>query len=515
MQHLKLNRVRLLALVVVLTLALVPLATVSAQTHVFINEIHYDNSSTDVGEAIEIAGPVDTDLTGWSVVLYNGNGGAVYDTITLSGIIPDQQGGLGTLSFTPPGGSIQNGSPDGMALVAPGDVVVQFLSYEGTFTAVGGPADGLISTDIGVEEGSSTPVGDSLQLIGTGASYEDFSWSGPSASTFGAVNAGQTFDGGSGPDYTPIYEIQYTTDPTGDSPLAGQADVTTEGVVTARFQYGYFIEDPAGGDWNGLWVHDTDNLPAMGNRVRLTGTVIEYYELTELDALTDYQVVSSGNPLPAAAVLATGDVSQEQWESVLVRVENVTVSNEDLGYGEWSVNDGTGDVVIDDKGSYTYTPVNGEALAAVVGPLDYSYDVFKILPRDDNDIVLPIPPSALVVNEFLADPAGDLAGDANGDGERDSSDDEFVEIVNDSDDDIDVSGWTLSDAVSVRHTFPDGTIISARCAIVVFGGGTPTGAFGGVFVQTASSGRLELNNGGDTITLQRRLDGSGDGCLRL
>jgi predicted extracellular nuclease len=510
MRHLKMNRVRLLALAVVLTLALVPLVTVSAQTHVFINEIHYDNDGTDTGEAIEIAGPAETDLSGWSLVLYNGSTGTAYDTTSLSNVIPDQQDGFGTLVFTYTVNGIQNGAPDGIALVNPSNTVVQFLSYEGAFTAVGGAADGLTSTDIGVEEGSSTPVGDSLQLIGTGASYEDFSWSGPSASTFGAVNAGQTFDGGSGPDYTPIYDIQYTTDPTGDSPLAGQADVTTEGVVTARFQYGYFIEDPAGGDWNGLWVHDTDNLPAMGNRVRLTGTVIEYYELTELDALTDYQVVSSGNPLPAAAVLATGDVSQEQWESVLVRVENVTVSNEDLGYGEWSVNDGTGDVVIDDKGSYTYTPVNGEALAAVVGPLDYSYDVFKILPRDDNDIVLPIPPSALVVNEFLADPAGDLAGDANGDGERDSSDDEFVEIVNDSDDDIDVSGWTLSDAVSVRHTFPDGTIISARCAIVVFGGGSPTGAFGGVVVQTASSGALGLNNDGDTITLS---DGSTDQAM--
>ncbi len=42
---------------------------------VFINEIHYDNAGTDTGEAVEIAGPAGTDLTGWSLVLYNGNGG--------------------------------------------------------------------------------------------------------------------------------------------------------------------------------------------------------------------------------------------------------------------------------------------------------------------------------------------------------------------------------------------------------------------------------------------------------
>ena len=51
-----------------------------AQTSVFINELHYDNDGTDAGEAIEIAGPAGTDLTGWSLVLYNGNGGAPYTT---------------------------------------------------------------------------------------------------------------------------------------------------------------------------------------------------------------------------------------------------------------------------------------------------------------------------------------------------------------------------------------------------------------------------------------------------
>ena len=41
-----------------------------------------------------------TDLAGWSVVGYNGNGGVVYDTENLSGTIPAQQGGFGTLGFS-------------------------------------------------------------------------------------------------------------------------------------------------------------------------------------------------------------------------------------------------------------------------------------------------------------------------------------------------------------------------------------------------------------------------------
>jgi hypothetical protein len=45
---------------------------------VFINEIHYDNAGTDVGEGVEIAGTAGTDLTGWSIIPYNGNGGVSY-----------------------------------------------------------------------------------------------------------------------------------------------------------------------------------------------------------------------------------------------------------------------------------------------------------------------------------------------------------------------------------------------------------------------------------------------------
>ena len=139
---------------------------VKAQTAVFINEIHYDNASTDVGEAVEVAGPAGTDLGGWSLVFYNGNGNTSYGTLSLSGVLADLDNGYGTLSF--PFSGIQNGSPDGIALVDSGGTAVQFLCYEGTFTATGDAADGMLCEDIGVQEGSSTPIGHSLQLGGTG-----------------------------------------------------------------------------------------------------------------------------------------------------------------------------------------------------------------------------------------------------------------------------------------------------------------------------------------------------------
>ena len=168
-------------------------ASASAQS-VFINEIHYDNDGTDTGEFIEVAGPAGTDLTGWSLFLYTLNGSS-YRDVALGETIPNQQNGFGTVSTSFPTNGIQNGPSDGVALVMPDGTVVQFLSYEGVLTATEGPADGMTSTDIGVRETGSTPAGESLQLIGSGTSYDDFAWAGPVEDSPGEVNDGQSFMG--------------------------------------------------------------------------------------------------------------------------------------------------------------------------------------------------------------------------------------------------------------------------------------------------------------------------------
>jgi len=163
-------------------------ATAVAPPTVYFSEIHYDNVGADADERIEITGPAGTDLSGWQVVLYNGNGGVTYNTQTLSGTIPATCGANGVVVLTYPADGIQNGSPDGMALVNGGGQVVEFLSYEGTFAATNGPALGMTAVDIGVLE-NGAPVGQSLQRSSAGT------WSGPVASTFGACND----DGGQPP----------------------------------------------------------------------------------------------------------------------------------------------------------------------------------------------------------------------------------------------------------------------------------------------------------------------------
>ncbi|WP_420715250.1 lamin tail domain-containing protein [Corallococcus sp. BB11-1] len=93
------------------------------------------------------------------------------------------------------------------------------------------------------------------------------------------------------------------------------------------------------------------------------------------------------------------------------------------------------------------------------------------------------------INEVLLNEAG---SDVNG---------EFVELVNTGTAAVDLSGYTLSDSASVRHTFPSGTTVAAGKAVVVFGGasGIPSGTVG---ATAATTGTLGLSNSGDTVTLR-------------
>ncbi|MEI6409649.1 MAG: hypothetical protein WCR52_09725, partial [Bacteroidota bacterium] len=162
---------------------------------IWINEFHYDNSGTDVGEFVEVAGSAGINLTDYQIILYNGNGGVVYTTTPLTGSIDNEGSGFGAVSFSYPTNGIQNGSPDGIALYQVStNMVIQFLSYEGVFQAVDGPATGIFSTDIGVAEQGNEAAGLSLQLTGTGQIASNFTWVGPIAQSPGTLNAGQTIN---------------------------------------------------------------------------------------------------------------------------------------------------------------------------------------------------------------------------------------------------------------------------------------------------------------------------------
>jgi len=251
-----------------------PVQFANPSTTVFINEIHYDNAGTDAGESIEVAGPAGTDLTGWSLVLYNGSNGAPYNTTLLSSVISDLGSGYGVVVVSYPVNGIQNGSPDGIALVDQSDTLVQFLSYEGSFSGVGGPANGVTSTDIGVAEGSSTPAGYSLQLTGSGSTYGDFTWASEAANTFGAVNTGQVFSVPSAPFINEIHYDNASTDIGEAVEIAGPAGTDLTGWSLVRYNgatgqvYTSPAADPAGSDVL------SGTIPDLGGGY---GVVVVYY----------------------------------------------------------------------------------------------------------------------------------------------------------------------------------------------------------------------------------------------
>lgn len=157
-------------LVLMLALTLIPKGA-HADEDVFVSEIHYDNAGADTGEAIEVTAAAGMDMAGWSIVLYNGSSTQLkpYNTTALMGTVA----GEGAFTVSYPSDAIQNGAPDGWALVDPNGNVAEFLSYEGTFVPLEGPAIGFASEDIGVAESSTTPIGESLQKL-------DGIWTGPS-----------------------------------------------------------------------------------------------------------------------------------------------------------------------------------------------------------------------------------------------------------------------------------------------------------------------------------------------
>lgn len=89
----------------------------------------------------------------------------------------------------------------------------------------------------------------------------------------------------------------------------------------------------------------------------------------------------------------------------------------------------------------------------------------------------PAPAETLVINEILANEPGSRTAE------------EFVELLNLGDSAVDLAGYSVSDSSAVRHVFEPGSTLPAGAVVVIFAG-------------AASSGGLQLNNDGDSVTLR-------------
>ena len=191
-----------------------------------------------------------------------------------------------------------------------------------------------------------------------------------------------------------IYDIQFTDNPNGDSPYEGQT-VTVEGIVTGAGFSGdkFFMSDPEGGAWSGIYVYNTSQSGIeIGDLVEVTGEVQEYYDFTELSYVS-VTILSSGNELPEPVIATTNEIAtEEKYEGVFVRVEDVTVTSNPNNYNEFNVSDGSGNCQVDDGFGYYANPDIGDDFYYLQGLVDYNYSTFAINSRFAADVVKVGPP---------------------------------------------------------------------------------------------------------------------------
>ena len=238
--------------------------------------------------------------------------------------------------------------------------------------------------------GSWTPSGDvDLTSYISSTTYIAYEY-------LGSANSGSTWEidnikitEGSAPpppppgiDTVSIYDIQFNNNTNGASNYEG-SQVYTGGIVTAVRDDSSFYLTSGSGAWSGVYVYSNDYLLSEGDSIVLDAEVDEYYELTELKNVTNLQVISSGN-IFSPNYCNTAAADSEEFEGCYVEVSNAICNNDNAGFGEWIVNDGSGDLIIDDL-FYAFTPILNQSYT-VSGVVTFSYSAFKLLPRNGSDV---------------------------------------------------------------------------------------------------------------------------------
>ncbi|MFA6541024.1 MAG: T9SS type A sorting domain-containing protein, partial [Bacteroidota bacterium] len=208
-----------------------------------------------------------------------------------------------------------------------------------------------------------------------------------------------------------IQDVQFTPFPNGNPSFIGNK-VTVRGIATSdRTIYGAIYIQNGTGPWSAIRVlAKADSTIRRGDDLTVTGWVRESFGLTVLDTAV-FVTNSTGNTLPQptkvkAADVKTGGSKAEWYESVLLKIDSVYVVNvnEDAisngNFGEFGIledSSKTSGLRVDDYSPhFPYTndsakfhrPIQlkrNDYFSYIVGPLDYSFSNFKLVPRDSAD----------------------------------------------------------------------------------------------------------------------------------
>ncbi|MCB1059112.1 MAG: hypothetical protein KDB65_02675 [Calditrichaeota bacterium] len=210
-----------------------------------------------------------------------------------------------------------------------------------------------------------------------------------------------------------IFDIQFVDNPAGgESPLNGQT-VTVTGIVTgANYDGGssFFMSDPGGGPWSGVYVYASPTTVAAGDCVLVTASVQEFNGITELSSVSSVTILGQGTvPPPDTITTAILPGMAEAYEGGFVYVGPgvVTGTNDFAQYTQWEASDGSGSGVIIGNFGLEYVPAVGDSFTFIQGCVDFNnVPGHMIAPRSDADlgVIDRRPPqlaSAITVAEHL------------------------------------------------------------------------------------------------------------------
>ena len=416
--------------------------------NIIINEIDSDTPGADVAEFVELydGGTGNTPLDGLVVVFFNGGNDLSYQAFDLDGRTTDANGYFVLGNNAVPGrdlvfadGTLQNGA-DAVALYA----------ADATNFPLNTPVTTTNLRDAIVYDTADADDAGLLVLLNAGQQQID-----EAGGTAGDVDSiGRCPSGAGGARNTSAY-LARTPSPDGAnncplpavparihevqgnglvSPFAGQS-VITPGVVTGRKTNGFFMQEPDASvdlDPNtseGIFVFTSSAPPVtVGDAVTVTGSVSEFFNLTQISATPINIVIStSGNPLPAAITLTTTILNPAGLPTQLERFEGMRVHADTLvsvaptnDFGEiFTVIDGVARpmrepgieislpvppdpttnaidcciprwdenperIMVDTDGLAGSTRLNvtsNVTLSNITGPLDFSFGEYKVLPQ--------------------------------------------------------------------------------------------------------------------------------------
>ncbi|WP_299391708.1 5'-nucleotidase C-terminal domain-containing protein [Pelagibius sp.] len=296
-----------------------------------INEFVFDHASTDDSEFVEVLGAPDTDYSNLWLIQIEGDGSGAGTIDTAIQLGTTNADGFWTTGFL--NGEFENGTVtlllvedftgsvgddldtnnDGVPESGPWTSIIDSVAVSDGDGGDQTYADPVLA---GVDGASRIPDGTDTDTADDWVENEFTSPSAPSNAAPGeAINTpgSENMVEEEPVQAVTIMEIQGAGH---TSPFENQV-VTTTGIVIALASDGFFIQDPNGdadiATSDGIFIASGDTV-AIGNAVEVTGTVEEDLPGGNANNLTTTQiggsptvnVLSSGNPLPAAVVLGTG-----------------------------------------------------------------------------------------------------------------------------------------------------------------------------------------------------------------